>query len=80
VAAVAEGPLLVTAEPPHSQRIIAALRKEGIESSVIGKVSADTSMRVLHRQDGSTVPLATPAQDPFWPAFLKGLASAPGPV
>lgn len=73
VCAIAEGSLLITAGPRSSGRIMARLKRKGIASSVIGKVVADSRRRTLRRADGRLVPLAIPGQDPFWPAFFKGL-------
>ncbi len=73
VAAIAEGSLLVTADPASSGTIIDALARVGIPSSVIGTVTADPSTRTMKRRDGTTVPLAIPAQDPFWPVFFESV-------
>ncbi|MFA5221084.1 MAG: AIR synthase family protein [Methanoregula sp.] len=72
VAAIAEGSLLITADPAFSPAIMDALIEEGIESSVIGTVTDNPGQRLMTRQDGTTIPLAVPAQDPFWPEFFKG--------
>jgi hydrogenase maturation factor len=76
VRAIAEGSLLITARPGASGRIIARLKRKKIAASLIGKVVADPRRRTLKRQDGRVVPLAIPDQDPFWPAFFKGLEKA----
>jgi hydrogenase maturation factor len=73
VAAIAEGSLLITAQPEYSAPIIRALKNEGIEASVIGTVTADPGERIIKRRDGSTETLAVPAQDPFWPVFFEGI-------
>ncbi|MCJ7443288.1 MAG: AIR synthase-related protein, partial [Methanotrichaceae archaeon] len=74
VAAIAEGSLLITARPTHSEDILRKLRAEGITASVIGKVTEDLKARTLKRLDGSIVPLEIPKQDPFWPVFFEGLS------
>jgi hydrogenase maturation factor len=73
VAAIAEGSLLITAEPACSGKIIDALAGAGIPSSVIGTVTADPLIRTMKRRDGATVPLAIPPQDPFWPVFFESV-------
>jgi hydrogenase maturation factor len=73
IAAIAEGSLLITGRPDYSSKIIQKLKEIEIEASIIGTVSEDTDKRTLKRRDGSTIPLHIPAQDPFWPAFFKGL-------
>ncbi|MCK9305911.1 MAG: AIR synthase family protein [Methanoculleus sp.] len=73
VMAIAEGSLLITADPSSSDHIIRSLRQEGIASSVIGTVTPDPLERTLVRLNGNSVPIAVPARDPFWPAFFAGL-------
>ena len=73
VAAIAEGSLIITAEPGKAQRILEDLAGAGIAASVIGTVTADTGTRVMKRRDGGEVPLRMPDQDPFWPVFFEGL-------
>jgi hydrogenase expression/formation protein HypE len=73
VKAIAEGSLLITSRPGASRGIISRLKRKRIAASVIGRVVADPRRRTLRRRDGSAVPLAIPGQDPFWPAFFKGL-------
>ena len=73
VTAIAEGSLLITANPEYSEKIMAALSQVGINSSVIGTVIEDPDARVLKRLNGEEIPLAIPAQDPFWPVFFEGL-------
>jgi len=73
VSAIAEGSLLITARPASSARIVARLKRLGIAASVVGRVVADRRRRTLKRRDGRVIPLAIPEQDPFWPAFFKGL-------
>nr|WP_321351572.1 AIR synthase family protein [uncultured Methanoregula sp.] len=73
VAAIAEGSLLITADPAYSEKIMSALAGAGICSSVIGTVTGDTSVRVMKRLDGTTVPLAIPDQDQFWPVFFESV-------
>jgi len=76
VSAIAEGSLLIAARPKSSGRILARLKRKGIAASVVGRILADKHRRVLKRRDGRVVPLAIPEQDPFWPAFFKGLEKA----
>jgi len=74
VAAIAEGSLLITARAAFVPKIIRRLERAGIPASVIGTVTKDPRKRTMKRRDGSAVPLAIPKQDPFWPAFFKGLS------
>jgi hydrogenase maturation factor len=74
VSAIAEGSLLITAHSHDDYKVIDQLKNKGIAASVIGKVTLNVQKRTMKRVDGRTVPLEIPAQDPFWPAFFKGLA------
>jgi hydrogenase expression/formation protein HypE len=73
VRAIAEGSLLVAARPGKSAGVVARLRRKRIAASVVGKVVADRRRRTIRRADGRIETLAIPEQDPFWPAFFKGL-------
>jgi hydrogenase expression/formation protein HypE len=73
LAAIAEGSLILTAGTEYSVKIIHRLEKAGIQASVIGKVINNRKVRTIKRKDGKKVPLSIPVQDPFWPAFFKGL-------
>jgi hydrogenase expression/formation protein HypE len=75
VAAIAEGSLLITTRPTHSEKVIMKLKEVSIEASVIGRVTQNTGKRIMKRFGGTQIPLEIPPQDPFWPAFFAGLAS-----
>jgi len=77
VAAIAEGALLITVKPAHSRMVLKRLNTAGINASVIGKVTKDSKKRIMKRFDGHIIPLVIPQQDPFWPAFFKGLEKNP---
>ena len=72
VKAIAEGSLLITAEPNHSDKIIRKLNRKKIDASVIGKVIDDPTKRIMKRLDGSMALLEIPEYDPFWPVFFEG--------
>lgn len=76
IVAIAEGSLLISANPTHSEKIIKQLKSADIVASVIGEVVRDSRKRVLRRSNGRAVSLAIPRQDPFWPAFFKGLSES----
>jgi hydrogenase maturation factor len=71
--AIAEGTLLLTVRPDHTEGVLAALGDAGIAASVIGRCTDDESSRTITRRDGSTEDLFIPVQDPFWPLFFKAL-------
>ena len=70
VAAIAEGSLLITVRPDRSANIINKLRSEGIDASIIGKVTDDVETRTIKRRDGSVNQLAIQKKNPFWPLFF----------
>ncbi len=76
IAAIAEGSLLITVKRALSENVLHQLKDQQIEASIIGEVTADPHKRNLKRIDGTSVPIAIPDQDPFWPAFFKGLERA----
>ena len=78
VATIAEGSLLITARPSHSKAIIKRLNEEGIEASVIGRITNKKETRKMKRRDGSVVDLSIPDQDPFWPVFFESLGKMAG--
>jgi len=73
LAAIAEGSLLITANPDNSDKIIQKLQEIDILASNIGRVIENPDERKIRRRNGTTGPLFIPDQDPFWPAFFKGL-------
>ncbi len=73
IAAIAEGSLLITVRPGHSPKVIQQLELAQIQSSVVGKVLENPQERTIRRRDGTFNPLSIPQQDPFWPAFFKGI-------
>jgi hydrogenase expression/formation protein HypE len=75
IAAIAEGSLLIAARPNRSENVIHKLRSEGIQASIVGKVTDDVGTRTIKRRDGSVDQLTIPRQDPFWPAFFDSLSS-----
>lgn len=77
LAAIAEGSLLITANPENSDKIIQKLQEIDILASNIGRVIENPDERKIRRRNGTTGPLFIPDQDPFWPAFFKGLEEEP---
>lgn len=73
VAAIAEGSLLITANPGSAAGIIRELARVGIAASVIGAVTSDPGRRWITRRDGGRERLAMPVQDPFWPVFFESV-------
>jgi hydrogenase maturation factor len=70
---IAEGTLILTAETSSASNILAALKQEGIEASVVGEVVPRKGGQEIKRRDGTVEKLKIPEQDPFWPIFFKDL-------
>ncbi|MBP7495731.1 MAG: AIR synthase family protein [Spirochaetales bacterium] len=70
---IAEGTLILTAETSSAPNILAALKREGIEASVVGEVVPHKEGQEIKRRDGTVEKLKIPEQDPFWPIFFKDL-------
>jgi len=75
IEAIAEGTLLLTVDPSHSQKVLTALEGVGIAASVVGRCIDDGSVRTIKRRDGSVEQLYIPVQDPFWPLFFEALGA-----
>jgi hydrogenase maturation factor/predicted fused transcriptional regulator/phosphomethylpyrimidine kinase len=73
VKAIAEGSLLITSNPESSEKIIEKLNENGINASVIGRVTDDPTKRIMKRMDGSVIPLEIPQEDPFWRVFFESV-------
>lgn len=71
LASIAEGALLLTADPSSSDAIVDHLTRSGIPVSVIGKVTGNPAERMIRRIDGTIEQLRIPEQDPFWPVFFE---------
>lgn len=71
--AIAEGTLLISVSPQKANGVVSGLKRENIDSSVVGWVTDRKDGRFIKRVDGSKRELEIPKQDPFWPAFFSGL-------
>ena len=78
LAAIAEWTLLATVGEEAVGAVVDALAAESIPCARIGTVLDDPSRRVVRRRDGSVEVLRVPAEDPFWPAFFRGVEAAGG--
>ncbi len=65
-----EGALVISVKPEKSKRVQAALRGKGIQSSVVGVVSAPGSGVFLMDASGEKL-LRYPDRDPYWGAYWK---------
>jgi hydrogenase expression/formation protein HypE len=73
IEAIGEGSLLICVSPEKADKVVSELKKNDIDSSVVGRVTDKKNGRFIKRIDGSKRELEIPKQDPFWPAFFRGL-------
>lgn len=64
---ISEGTLIIATD--RGEEVVEALRRAGIEASIIGRASAGGPGVVLRRRGGWAEPLEHPREDPFWRAF-----------
>ncbi len=70
--AISEGTLLATAKKERSGDVIAALKKEGIQASIVGEaVSEKEGINII--KEGKKHRLEHPKVDPFWGKFEEYL-------
>ncbi len=60
------GALIITAQPDEADKILEALREEGISSSVIGEVRPLSEGRTLIDEEGNHVPIEAVEQDEIY--------------
>ena len=67
---ISSGALLISAETKSAEKIIANLNQQQINASIIGEFSADTSQRLLLRENNSVQSLQ-PLSDHLWAALRR---------
>jgi hydrogenase expression/formation protein HypE len=72
---ISEGTLIATAVPERAGEFVAVLAGEGIDSAVVGEITA-ASDGMVARAGGEDRPLVHPGVDPFWEAFGSWVARA----
>ena len=69
---IGSGALLVSAEAKSANRIVEALKLEGIQASVIGEFTENREHRVLTKKDGGgNKALPRPLSDHLWTALKR---------
>jgi len=67
---ISSGALLISAETKSAEKIIENLTQQQITASIIGEFSADTSQRLLLRENGAVQSLQ-PSSDHLWAALRR---------
>jgi len=70
--AISEGTLLATAKKASADKVVAALRSEGIQASIAGE-AVDKSLGINLIEKGGRTKLEHPKLDPFWVKFEEYL-------
>jgi hydrogenase expression/formation protein HypE len=66
---IASGSLLIAAKPDFTEKVMEALKKEGITAEVIGEFTSSLKKRLIARKDGKTENLVRPLSDHLWQAL-----------
>jgi len=68
--AISEGTLLITAKAEYAQKIVDKLKKNNIDSSIVGTV-VKKEKGIMIVENGKETKLEHPRIDPFWSAFAE---------
>jgi hydrogenase expression/formation protein HypE len=63
---IGSGSLMISAHREKAEKIVAALRKKGIQASIIGKVRREKNKSCIFRRDETTLDLSEPIKDEIW--------------
>jgi hydrogenase expression/formation protein HypE len=70
---ISSGTLIIAAEPETADKIVVALKREGIEASVIGKIVEKQQNVHIIRKNGTRLNLAKPVKEELWTALKEHL-------
>lgn len=68
---IGSGALIISAEARSVNKIVRALKREGIQASIIGEFTENRKQRVLMQEDGSKKALPRPLSDHLWTALKR---------
>jgi hydrogenase maturation factor len=71
--AISEGTLIIASREHQAQKVVEALSRKGIQSSIVGELTESAGGMVL-LEGGREKKLEHPIVDPFWRAFYDALA------
>lgn len=74
-ASISEGTLIISCREHKAQKVVAALTKKGIVSSIVGELIEPEHGMILVEK-GREKKLKHPIVDPFWKAFYNALAKS----
>jgi len=70
---IASGAMIIAVKASKTNEVISVLQKSGIQSSNIGKLVEDPSIRLIIEPDGSKITFPQPSEDALWQALTKPL-------
>jgi thiamin-phosphate kinase len=68
---ISSGALIISAHPQKAEEIVAALKRKGIQASVIGKTVDNREGSYILRRDGTKFDLSKPVKEELWRALDK---------
>ncbi|MFB0501360.1 MAG: AIR synthase family protein, partial [Candidatus Bathyarchaeia archaeon] len=68
---ISSGALIISAHPDKAEEIVVALKKKGIQASVIGKTVDKREGSYILRCDGTKLDLSRPVKEELWSALGK---------
>jgi hydrogenase maturation factor len=75
-ASISEGTLIIACKEHKAEKVVKALSRKGIKSSIVGELTNPKHGMVLV-ENGKERKLKHPVVDPFWQAFYKALKATP---
>lgn len=68
---MSSGALIIAAHPEKTEKILAALKDQGIRAAIIGKVVDKKEGMHVIRKDGTKLDLSKPVKEELWKALKK---------
>jgi len=68
---ISSGALIISAHPEKAEEMVVALKKKGIQASVIGKMVDEREGSYILRRDGTKFDLSKPVKEELWRALDK---------
>ena len=75
-ASISEGTLIIACKEQKSEKVVKALSRKGIKSSIVGELLNPKQGMILVEK-GKEKKLEHPVVDPFWQAFYNALKNTP---
>jgi len=63
---ISSGALIISAHPEKAEEIVSAIRKTGVQASIIGKVVNGKEGSYVFRRDGTRLDLSEPVKEELW--------------